>query len=123
MNIRIVVLQIILILSMANSTVAASEDSELVIVESNRAKAYILIDNDASTQLKTAVNLLQNYIKKSTGVSLEIRNTPRKELITIHVGRSRFSDSFSLDQQKLVQDGFILKRIDFRNFIILGDTD
>jgi hypothetical protein len=103
-------------------TITDSLAQSLLIVKNNRPNACIVIDSVATDQVKGVAKTLQEYIFKSTGALLPIRNSANST-ISIYLGLSPYVKQMNIDLSKLDEDGFILQGIDANKFIIVGGTD
>jgi hypothetical protein len=90
----------------------ASGASAMPLVVDNQPRAVIVVADDASKQLRDAALVLQKYVRQSTGAQLPI-----------HIGRSAYTDAQKLEISKLDGDGFVLKGIDAKSYVITGPTD
>ncbi len=88
----------------------------------SRAAATIVIPEASTAHRRETAALLGRYIEKSTGAELPIGSVAGEGL-AIHVGRSPYVDSLDLDIDSLDADGFVLKGVDKRNYVIVGPTD
>lgn len=90
-------------------------------VQAGRAQtsSTIVIPGEASAQRRASAQALQRYIEESTGARIPITTRPGGGL-ALHVGRSAYVDSVGLRLNELGADGFVLKLVDQRNFVIAG---
>ena len=73
--------------------------------------------------LDFAVEELQRYIKKSTGMSVPVVSAPSGGKISLILGDNEFSRSAGIDISKLASEGFFIKR-DGNNIYLAGaDSD
>ena len=94
----------------------------MAIVENHQPHATIIVDVNASNQIKSAAQTLQTYIEKSTGATLPIRNKAAND-ININVGETDYTKAHHLNPGDLDMDGFILQGADEKNFAITGGSD
>jgi len=92
-------------------------------VSQGRARAAIVVGQDASAQLQGACKEMQACIRQASGAVLEITAARPEPLAGIHVGRSPYVDGLKLDLAGLDGDGFVIAFPDARNAVILGPTD
>lgn len=93
------------------------------IVRNHKPLVTIIISPDASKQVKEAANILQDYIRKSTGATLPISDKGIIGSGQLHVGMTNYIKQNQLNIDGLDEDGFLLKKIDAKNFIIIGGSD
>ncbi|PSL34617.1 DUF4838 domain-containing protein [Chitinophaga ginsengisoli] len=96
-----------------------SSAQAIVLVKNNVAVAGIVIAKDASDQVQFAAKMLQQYLQKSTGATLPIRNAAQGTS-NLYVGKGAYR---GIDNGNLDEDGFILQSVDGNNFVILGGSD
>ena len=73
--------------------------------------------------LDFAVEELQRYIKKSTGMDVPVVSAPSGGKISLILGDNKFSRSAGIDISKLASEGFFIKR-DGNNIYLAGaDSD
>lgn len=81
----------------------------------------IVIPANATAQRIATAELLADYWFRSTGSKLEITATAPTGL-AIHVGSSDYVKAQHLQLDTSAPDSFVAKRIDQRNFVIVGPT-
>lgn len=86
------------------------------------APAHIVIPREVPKQRQAAAAILQEYIEKGTGTRLPISHEVG-EGSCLHLGRSDYVDKQNLRLVDLGPDGFVLKRVDDRNYVIAGGTE
>jgi len=101
---------------------SATSAHAIIIVKNHQPNAAIIVNTNASDQVKTAAKTLQMYIEKSTGALLPVQNTPGNE-ININIGETDYAKAHHLNPGNLDQDGFILQGVDDKNFAITGGSD
>lgn len=101
----------------------AEDATQIVLVKNNLATSQIVISKNASSQIKTAAATLQDYIKRSTSATIPIVTQPKRDVNSLYVGLSPFVNVQTLPMNRFSNDGYVLKQIDDRNFIIAGNTD
>lgn len=89
---------------------------------SGASRAVIVVPQGARKPQMEAARILQSYIRRSSRTELPIQTAPG-EAFSLHVGRSAFVDGLKLRFEELGPDGFVLKRVDDRNYVIAGLTD
>ena len=95
----------------------------LVIVENHVAKASIIISPSSSAEIKDIAAYLKSTIQKSTGALLPISTIISNKTIQIHIGYTDFVRKLNINTEGLDEDGFIIRKVDNSNFIILGGSD
>lgn len=95
----------------------------MTVVQNHQSQAVIVIDQNASEQIKKAAQTLQQYIQESTGAILPISNIPAEDKIAINVGSTSYTKLLHLQLEQLDEDGFILQETDKNNFVIIGGSD
>lgn len=101
---------------------AVMQANAIVLVQSHKPLATIVIDENASAQTQAAAATLQSHLQTSTGAKLPIANTPGKTA-NIHIGATPYTRQQHLDLNTIDQDGFILQFTDNKNIIIIGGSD
>lgn len=101
----------------ADISIVSEPDSQ-----GRRRVATIVIPPEAPAQRRESAELLRQYVRDGTGVELVI-SSRASEHGAIHVGRSAYVDSLGLRLDTLDADGFVLKGIDDRTFVIAGPTE
>ena len=91
----------------------------IVLVKNNAAVSGIVIAKSASNQVQFAAKMLQQYLQKSTGATLPIRNSGQGTS-NVYVGKGAYPAIGNVD---LDDDGFLLQSVDGNNFVILGGSD
>jgi hypothetical protein len=94
----------------------------MLIVKNGKPLAKIVVDIHADPQVKKAALFLQQYIKQSTGATLDIINTPAGGGIMIHIGQTDFVKSQHIDVSAIDADGFLLAGINNTNYVITGGS-
>ena len=90
----------------------------MVIVTDNQPNAAIVIAADSSEAIQESAKTLQHYIAKSTGATLPISNVPGAAISI------RLQEAAALaGSPKLDQDGFILRGLDAKTFVIAGGSE
>lgn len=88
------------------------------IVKNNQPNAAIVIAADSSESIQESAKTLQHYIAKSTGATLPISNAPGA-MVSI-----RLQEAPALPgSPQLDQDGFILRGLDAKTFVIAGGSE
>ncbi len=95
------------------------DNNDIVIVSNNRAYVDIVVETDASDQVKDAAKFFQRMVEESTGVKLEIRSQ-KSNLPALFIGVAPGSN---LDSGTLDEDGFILSGLGDDDFVIVGGSD
>jgi hypothetical protein len=99
------------------------EKTSLVLIENGIPKAAIVISQTANDKVKFAAEELQTYLEKVTGVELPITiDTVTINQVVISVGRTKFSESVSMDTDKLGAEGFIIQTNE-RSIALVGKDD
>lgn len=108
------------------SAAGQKANKEITVVDVNKAKAIILVDDNATGQLKTAAAELARYIRISTGKDIKTekisKNRDDRGIVRIIIktstaGKSGNSRSFSMS------DEFSITFPDERTIVINGATD
>lgn len=92
------------------------------LVRNGRPEGSIVVPKEASEQIHRSALLLQEYVKRSTGAVVPI-TTEAGEGVALHLGQTALAKGETLSEEALGRDGFILKRVDAENFLILGAND
>lgn len=92
------------------------------IVKDGNALGVIVIPEKGSNQLQATAKVLQDYIERSTGVTLPI-TTEGEGRPALHLGETPLVLKDNLRTDELGRDGFTQKRIDAKNFAIVGGSD
>ncbi len=92
------------------------------LVRANQPLATIVVDKNATPQVQKAAKLLQTTIAKSSGATLPISDAAPTGA-ALHVGNTAFVAGRKLKPGNLDQEGFILRKIDDNNFVIVGGSD
>jgi len=92
------------------------------VVKDHQPDATIVVNTNASDQIKSAAKTLQTYIEKSTGALLPVQDTPGNG-ININVGETDYVKAHKLNPGNIDADGFILEGADANNFVIIGGSD
>jgi len=93
-----------------------------VIVKDSIAEAAIIVDPSESRQVHDVAKVLQDYIKKSTGVELSILGKATESKNSIHIGTNCSLLDCNL-ADSLDEEGFALATLNKSSFIILGKSD
>lgn len=88
----------------------------------DRPIATIVIPEGSVPERRHSAELLQGYLRRSTGVTPPIASRAG-EGVALHVGRSTYVDTLGLKLETLDEDGFVLKGIDERTYVIAGPTE
>lgn len=94
----------------------------ITLIKDNKPLAVIVVPQEANAKVQAAAQTLQEYLRRSTKATLPLMAQPGKS-VAIHVGRSAYVDKLGLELEKLDADGFVLKGIDARNYVIAGPKD
>jgi len=109
---------LVVFMACAGSFFASAED----LVRDGQALGVVVVPEGASQQLRQSSERLQEYIEKSTGAKLPIV-TEAGDAPAIHLGGTELVKKAGLLKEDVGRDGFLLKRIDPKNFAIVGNTD
>ncbi len=90
--------------------------------QGDRQIATIVIPEGSAPERRQSAELLQRYLRRSTGVALPIASRAR-DGVALHVGRSEYVDTLGLKLETLDEDGFVLKGIDERTYVLAGPTE
>jgi len=101
---------------------AIDPPESLKIAEAGKPLADIVVDKNASSQLKKAAESLRIYLQKSTGADFSINESP-KQGASIYVGMTPEIAKTNIDVSALDHDGFILQGVDRNSYVILGGSD
>ncbi|MBF0432514.1 MAG: DUF4838 domain-containing protein [Fibrobacteria bacterium] len=102
---------------------SASLYAAVPVITGSQAKSDIVVSGTASKQVKDAAALLAQYLQKSTGVSVEIKDSALGTLNHIHVGANSYVNGRNLHVDTLDGDGFVIAFPDAKNIVIIGPTD
>ena len=97
--------------------------ADVILVQDGKPLAALVVQPDASEQLRGAAGEMQALIQRSTGAAIQTVDAVPEGLAAIHIGRTEFVESLNIDLGDLDGDGFI---IDFPRpdaMVILGPTD
>lgn len=92
------------------------------IVRDHKPTASIVIPVDAGKQIWDCARILQNYIKQSAGAVLPISEKVSSGNC-IHIGMTPYVSKYRIPTADLDENGFIMKGIGARNFVIVGGSD
>lgn len=95
----------------------------ITIVRNHVAKASVIIPPKADSQIIKAAIFLKKVIEKSTRASLPIVTNMANHEVFIHIGETNFVRHKELNLKQLDEDGFLLKKADSHNFIIIGGSE
>lgn len=95
----------------------------MLIVKDKKSFAKIVVDSHATPQVKKAALFLQQYIRQSTGATLDIINMPTEDGIMINIGQTTFVKSQKIDLSAIDADGFLLEGFNNKNYVIVGGSD
>lgn len=95
----------------------------MILVKNHSPHAAIIIAPDAGEPLKNAAQIMQHYIRESTGATLPVSNSTIENVVNIHIGMTSYVKEQQIEPGHLDEDGFLLKGIDNDNFMILGGSD
>jgi len=107
---------------MVSALINNSCAEDVPIVRDSQALGVIVIPEAASEQVKKSAAFLQNYVEKATGAKLPIGTAAGKQA-AIHIGATALAKSQQVPLGDLGTDGFVQKRVDAENFLILGGSD
>lgn len=118
-----VLFQLAIALSVFNLPMLAgvANAAAVTLVKSGQVRATIVVAPDASPRLRAAATTLQNYVFRSTGARLPIATSAEGN--TIQLGHTAATHRANVGKKDLDQDGFILQKLDNRNFAIVGGSD
>ena len=108
-------------LLMLNNNVSFGQN--LILVKNHKPKSVIIISESASDQIKSAANYLQTSIQKSTGALIPIVSKELDAVTQIHVGYTSYVNELNIERGKIDDDGFLFRKVDNQNFIIVGGSD
>ena len=95
----------------------------MTIVRNQVPKASIIISPKADSQIIKAAVFLQKVIERSTRATLPIVTNLTENEAFIHIGQTNFVQQQNLNLSQLDEDGFLLKKADSKNFIIVGGSE
>lgn len=95
---------------------------DIAIVQHARALARIVTPAGASKSTVDTALLLEDYILRSTGVRLEVRDEPAADnkLVEIHCGATAYARGLNLEMGTMDPDGFVISVPDGRHIVLLG---
>jgi len=96
----------------------------MVIVDKEKVRSVILIDDKATEPVLLAVKELQHHVSKATGAQLEVRRVSEIDQIPsgfclIHVGPSKLTDQLGLNINDIAPEWFRIYSDD-KNLVFLG---
>ncbi|OHB58251.1 MAG: hypothetical protein A2Y12_02450 [Planctomycetes bacterium GWF2_42_9] len=119
-------------------TVAYADSKAIFLVKEGENRAIIVVPAETKYEAKEGENpkypqkslreiaeVLSEYIKKSTGISLNIvseSNSVHDRPIQIHIGITEYVKKRGLEINKLDEEGFILDSMDSAKIVIAGPT-
>ncbi|HIE03284.1 MAG TPA: DUF4838 domain-containing protein [Candidatus Latescibacteria bacterium] len=96
---------------------------DVVLVRGGRPMATVVVPKDAPEEVVEAARTLVEYVRKSTGASLEVRTYKEGlEGTLVHVGDDPYVRKALPELQRLDEDGLVIRAVDRRNLIIAGST-
>ena len=125
MRIRDLLALLVFVVSLCN---LARAGQSLRIVDAGQPRAVVSVPEQCDRQTREAAELLVRYVCESSGASLPIQEEPSADAdnaeqpVTIHIGPGTFAGGLSLGLDSLDDDGFVLRAVDDRNYVIVGPT-
>ena len=113
--VRILILPMLLV-------ACAVDDAPLILVKDHAATSVILVARDAESSVRQAAEELQQYVEKSTGARLEIRDDAgweSEQLARIHVGSGAYTKSIGLNVEDIPPERFRIVG-QGRDLVLLG---
>lgn len=104
-------------------SINSSYSQPLIIVKNHKPNSVIVISRAADERIKVASKFLQEGILKSTGALIPVVDHQLDYVNQIHIGYTEFVKNLNLDKSKIDEDGFLFRKVDNRNFIIVGGSD
>ncbi|MDI9582953.1 MAG: DUF4838 domain-containing protein [Acidobacteriota bacterium] len=95
----------------------------LDIVRDGAPAATVIVDANASAQVRDAAQLLVNCVEKATGATLPVQADLPDAGALICIGPGEIASSFGLHQDGLDEDGFDIAFPDAKTVVVLGPTD
>ena len=92
--------------------------ADVTLFENGKSDAAIILEEEAAPMVKYAAQELRNYLKKSGGVEVPIRNTPQQKN-NIFIGQGKYTRMAGLSADGLRYDGFKIVARD-SNLYIFG---
>ncbi len=97
--------------------------ARLAIVENGKSNARIIINEDASEEVKFISRELQTYLKKISGAEISIdTDTSENHRCRIFIGTYENYDQLGLNKEDLEREGFIIRTIG-NDLVLLGKDD
>ena len=97
------------------------------IVEEGKPLAAVVVPADASRQDLAAANLLARYVNASSGAELPVVDESKlaesSPTVRVHVGQTERVKRLDLGLDRMDDDGFVIKGVDYANIAIVGPTD
>ncbi|MBW1673128.1 MAG: DUF4838 domain-containing protein, partial [Deltaproteobacteria bacterium] len=107
-----------------NCAFAEKSLEKIHLFKNGRCCAAVLVDPQASAQVRDSAALLARCFQLSTGVHLSVSKRPASSKpIRIHVGLSKYVTHHVKDLKELDGDGFVIAFPNNRNIVIAGPTD
>ncbi len=97
--------------------------SGLEIVRDGTPTATIVVDPDASGQVKDAVNIFVSCIEEATGAKLPVVAASPESGNVICLGRGVWSAALNAELAGMDEDGFLVAFPDARTMVIVGAAD
>ena len=82
--------------------------ADVILVQDGKPLAALVVQPDASEQLRGAAGEMQALIQRSTGAAIQTVDAVPEGLAAIHIGRTEFVESLNIDLGDLDGDGFII---------------
>ncbi len=113
-------------LAIACTLAAPAAPSALRLVDRGQSQAVVVVPEQASPQVRSAAELLVEYVHRATGATLPIvaeSKQPRPAGVPIYVGPCVGSRQLLGDLKKLDADGFLIRAMQPAAIAIAGPSD
>ncbi len=98
---------------------ATAIGAEAWLVKGGEPQGRVVIAKEASPELRESARLLGEYLEKATGATLPVVHEAGAGA-NLHLGRTPWVEEHAGVPEKLDEDGYLLKRVDAENFVIVG---
>jgi len=114
------------ILPLAFSLTNKGDAQRMPIVAEGKSLARVVTHEQPSPIVDGAASLLVEYIRRSTGVTLEKVNdaaAPVQGMASIHCGSTKLVQGLKLKTEKMDKDGFVIAFPSASSIVLTGPTD
>ena len=107
-----------------NHICRVNKNKQIILVKNGKSNVEIVTGENASSVVKFAAKELQKYLNKSTGADIKIREKSSGKVPAIMLGVNEITKPFiSKELEKLPVDGFVIKKPEGINAVIIAGVD